>query len=565
MKQEKNKPFLLSLLFGAFILALGFRLIHLGSIPLSNSESEIALQALSIAEGLKTGISSHVAVLGLTSFAFYLTNASVFLARFWPAVFGAFIVLIPFLYRKQIGVWPAIGLSYFLAISPEMVATSRVVGSPMSALVFLLFAGGFLLKEKPLLFGVCLALGLMSGPGFWMGILIIGVSFLIIKLINRTYPTGILVFHRKDQLFYLAGLAFGLTLLVIGTGFFRSAFILSGTFEGLVEFTKGFNSSEVTPRYLLPLALLAYSIGPLVFGIWGSVRGILLNNKMDVFLVSWWIVGMVIIFTYPGSDPADLVWITLPLWFLSARVISQIFHLPTDRKWLMAISAIVVVIITTFILMALRSLLNYGVGQREQLNYLIAILGGLVFVVALILLLGFGWSKEVALSGLLIGIIVVMSAGLISISVKGTGLGSDNPKEIWYPHEPVLITRWMEKSIDQILDWNLRSNSTEGIIVSGFDSPGMRWALNNYDNVYFEPGLSPRSEPEILITSVEAEPEISNSYRGQDLVWSERIPWESMTPYQVLKWLVTRDAPVIGQEVILWVRTDLMPDAQFSP
>ena len=38
----------------AFLIAIGFRLIKLGAAPLTDSESQFALQALHIAQGKKT-------------------------------------------------------------------------------------------------------------------------------------------------------------------------------------------------------------------------------------------------------------------------------------------------------------------------------------------------------------------------------------------------------------------------------------------------------------------------------------------------------------------------------
>ena len=59
-------------------------------------------------------------------------------------------------------------------------------------------------------------------------------------------------------------------------------------------------------------------------------------------------------------------------------------------------------------------------------------------------------------------------------------------------------------------------------------------------------------------------PEIAGGYRGQDLVWESWPLWSQMDAFDYLSWLLTRDVPVVTENVIIWVRTDLMPDAQFS-
>jgi hypothetical protein len=60
-------------------------------------------------------------------------------------------------------------------------------------------------------------------------------------------------------------------------------------------------------------------------------------------------------------------------------------------------------------------------------------------------------------------------------------------------------------------------------------------------------------------------PEISSSYRGQDLVWSREILWNEMSAFDYLKWIITRDAPTASKEIILWARMDLMPDDRITP
>jgi len=47
------------------------------------------------------------------------------------------------------------------------------------------------------------------------------------------------------------------------------------------------------------------------------------------------------------------------------------------------------------------------------------------------------------------------------------------------------------------------------------------------------------------------------------LVWMREVPWQDLSPRQYLTWLVTRDVPTINTQLILWVRTDLMPSGQF--
>ena len=199
------------------------------------------------------------------------------------------------------------------------------------------------------------------------------------------------------------------------------------------------------------------------------------------------------------------------------------------------------------------------------MDTLIALIGGLVLIVVVLLLVNFGWREEVSLSGLLIGLLVVIVFTLTSLSVNTTSLGSDNLHNFWYPKQPQLSTEWLMVSIDRISDWNESGGGPVDIAVSDFETPGMAWILRGRKTTNFVPYLAPQSQSGIVITDDQSYPELINSYRGQDLVWSREVLCEEMTPFQYLNWLVTQKAPIRTRQIILWVRTDLMADDQFTP
>jgi hypothetical protein len=241
-----------------------------------------------------------------------------------------------------------------------------------------------------------------------------------------------------------------------------------------------------------------------------------------------------------------------------------VWQLPEGDRLVMTGTAVVVVIIFAFLLLTLRSVVNPGFVQDTLVLTVIALFGGFIILIALILLVTFGWSEEIAISGLLIGLSVVAIFGMIAGTTRSSGLSAEDTVQLWYPDEPQLSTRWLMTSIDRVLDWNKRRVEPLEIVVVDLSTPGMRWILQEYDDVAFVPYSPPASQPGIVISDIMTQPEISNSYRGQDLVWSRSVLWEEMSTMDYLKWLITREAPVADEEIIFWVRTDLMPDEQFS-
>ena len=561
--QKTNLP--LYLIFGAFTLALALRLIRLGGLPLGDLEASVALQALAVGRQGQATFGPFAAYVGLTGLDFYLFAAGNFMARFWFAFAGALVVFVPWLFRERIGHWPALLLAMVLAISPEMVGISRIIGSPMMAFVFLLLALGLFFKQKPILAGGSLALALMSGPGFWMGVVILGLAALIYRLILVDEPLLDRPELADGRSFWLRfGLSFGATLVVVGTGFFLAPANLSGIFAGLVAFLQGFAAPRTTSFVQIPLALVAYTVEALLLGIVGSIRAILVRDRLGIFLLIWWVVGLVFVLLYPAGGAVDIIWVTLPLWLLTVRTMFFAWRMPQDNRMIMILTTIFVVVIFAFLLLIFRGLVIPTLAQDLRINYLLALIGGSVLLIAVVLLVSYGWSQEVALPGLLMGLAIVFVVGLFALSVQSTGLAPERSWELWYPQEPQVTTVWLRGTIDDIEDWNTSGKGALEIVVSGFDHPSMRWLLRDEASVEFVSSAVPQSQPGILITTAQEIPEISNSYRGQDLVWYQQPLWSEMSAFDTLGWLLMRDVPTVTENVIIWVRTDLMPDAQFS-
>ncbi len=561
MKNVKKPDLHLLLLCVAFTVAITMRLIRLGAVPLTDREAVTALQALAVDRGAVVLFGPNMTYVGLTGLTFFIFNASNFWARFWPSIIGSLIVFVPYLFRDRVGQWPAIVSALVLAISPEMVGLSRIIGSPIIALVCLLLAVGFWMKKKPILTGAALALGLMGGPSFWVGCLIIGISFLISEWLFKASDALLISKMTEINGFLLPmAVSFAVALLVVGTGFYLAPFGLSGIFSGLVTFIRGFALPYPPTNLLLPLILTAYTFVAILLAIWGGLRGILMKDKLDMFLFVWWVFGLIFVLLYPGGTPADLVWVTLPVWILSARVVCFTWQVPDNGRFVLILTTVLVIVVSAFMSLTSRSFVRPGLSQTQQINYLIALAGGVVLLVAIFLLISYGWSGNVARAGFLIGFILVFSASLFAISINSTGLSHKISYTLWYPEEANLSPEWLLLSIDRVLTRNSKRVNPIEIAVSDLDTPGMQWVLRDYDPVHFVPYLAPQTQPGMLITNVQELPEIANSYRGQKLVWSKRAQWEEMRSFQYLNWLITREVPTRNTEILFWVRTDLMPD-----
>jgi predicted membrane-bound mannosyltransferase len=152
-----------------FLTALALRLVQLGRVPLLESEARWAFQAWQLAQKASIPVSTHVGYLTMTEGLFSLFEADNFLARLWPAFTGSLIVWMPYLIKKELNRIPALVLAGGLALDPTLIPVSRLAGSPMPALVFLALAVGALHTNRIPWFIFFVGLGLLSGPGFWVG------------------------------------------------------------------------------------------------------------------------------------------------------------------------------------------------------------------------------------------------------------------------------------------------------------------------------------------------------------------------------------------------------------
>ena len=165
----------------ALVLAAAWlRFLHLGVRPLGPEEAAQAWAAWRLTQGQEViGTGHSPLLLSLQYLTFLLTGAGDALARFWPALIGSGMVLLPYGLRRHLGRAGALAASFVLALSPTMVFFSRHASG------YILVAAGALAlfvslvnwldgKERWPVFGAAAAGAmLISGPGAWLAVLVL--------------------------------------------------------------------------------------------------------------------------------------------------------------------------------------------------------------------------------------------------------------------------------------------------------------------------------------------------------------------------------------------------------
>lgn len=312
-REKKTEILLFSL---AFVTAVLLRFLKLGAIPLGDSEAALALQALDLTKGNAAMITGQPGYVALTSVLFFIFSASDFWARFWPAVFGSLLVLIPLLFKPWIGNKPAILLTLLFAIEPGLVALSRTPGGEMMAITCSLAAIGFYLCRKELLAGISAGLALLGGTTFWPGILVLGITWAIIRFgLKQTIQPDETVDAASKRT--INNKTFIITAIVttglVGTVFITHPLVISGLGTSVAAYFQSWaNGGGVSIKVML-LGLFGTQFLAIPLAIWGVVGGSQKRNMLSLFLLFWFLLAMLLILVNPARQIMDWAWCLVPL------------------------------------------------------------------------------------------------------------------------------------------------------------------------------------------------------------------------------------------------------------
>lgn len=564
----------------ALAIAVGLRFLHLGAQPLSDFEADWALQALRVTQGLHPVIGPNPAYVHLSASLFYLFNASNFLARFWPALAGSALVLAPWFLRGRFGRIPMLVLAFGLAIDPGLVAMSRLAGGPMLAMACLVLAFVLWIAGRRALAGYFAGLALLSGSSIWFSLLGLAFAWAFTSVFEnkasaqraRTIggdesSAAPLIIEQRQKLTWqdLRGaLTWGLgTFLVVGTLFILSPKGLSAFAMSIVEFLRGWWTLSGVPAWRLLLALPAYEILPLGFGIAGLVRGVLMRDADSMRLGVWALVALVLALIHPGRQTGDLVWALLPLWTLASLELSHHFDFECRNLWELAGVTTLVVTLLVFGWLDLAGVTTMDLGTEQARMRLYLLIAVILLIGLSLILIGAGWSANAARLGGVWGGVLTMAAFTLAMSTGAAQFRQPLTAELWGPEPRTGRVDVLLKVADQISDLNTGYVSSLPLTILGVDSPALHWTFRDWQ-VQDAEALAPDANPELVISSID-QLSLAADYRGEALPLREAVDWGHATPSNWLKWFVYRQMPILQEKVILWVRSDLFLDSQGVP
>lgn len=554
-----------------FLLALFLRLFDLGKAPLSDIEAGWALQALQIAQPAAPAeleIGPQPLYVFLTGISFALFEPGNFLARFWPALCGALLVVTPFFFRRWLGRAPAILMAAGLALDPGITAIARQAGSPVMAVCLALFALGFFFAQKNTLAGIFAGLAFLSGPAIFTGILCAVLAWLASKrLVGVEAFSGEKTNATVTRQFLLSAAA---AIILVGSLFFRQSYGLSALGETLSSFITGLaRPSGVSAAQILAASIL-YQPFAWLFAIAGTLRWLFRRiytpekaSLAALFPILGAAIMMLFISLYPARTTGDLAWLHLFLWAVAARELSA-WLVIGDAPVISAIQAALLVLMFAMLWNILLS--NYQVTPETNFSWnaiRALVITGIIGLAGLTsILIAYGWSWQASRSGLVSGAILISLVYSTFVLWSASQLRTNSPLELLSPRQTTADTRLFSNTLQ---DLSLRNTGMPGLldIVSVVDKPSLRWVLRAYPQTRFAAAIPASETPAIIITPVQQDqPLVGTAYRGQDFPWTLTQGWQGALPENFLSWFTMRRAPITQEVLILWARTDLFPGGQ---
>jgi hypothetical protein len=542
----------------AFVLALAVRFIQLGALPLTDAEAAPALQALHIAQGLKPALDPHPFYILSTSVLFFIyAGGTNFLARFFPALVGSLLVLVPLLFVDE-RIKPRTGviLAFFLALDPGLVSLSRQAASPIFAVAFTLVTLGLLNKNKTSRAGIFAAFALLSGPALWLGTLGLGITWAIYQGLTARQKASAEVAPRPALNLKEFFTAFIATFIIAGSLFFIAPNGLSAAFASIPAFLSRWRiASEIPPTRMLGSLLVYQPLGVLLVII-ATARGWWVNSTRIIPLSIWSLVSLLLAIFLPAREMGDLAWVLIPFWAMAAIELTRNLDVFPDERKEVAGIALLAIFIWTFAWLDLGGI-TWTPANSPQYQLRFWLLLGAVFLLVLsLLLVAAGWSIRVAQLGGVWGLAIALGILGAAGTFGAAGWRGTAHPELWQPAYLPAQADLLEATVSDMSEWGVGNDNAAPVIIAGIDSPALEWLLREHQ-VTVANTLDVTSAPELVITTTQDNPALSSAYRGQDFTWRQTPSWNATQPKDWLRWLALREMPQSGETIILWARDDL--------
>lgn len=560
-------------------LALVLRMYALDLQPLAPAEAHQAWLAWQLTHGETIGGVRDVSplLLSLNRLLFGLTMGGDALARLWPALAGAVLVLLPYGLRAFLGRGAALAASFLLATSPLLVASARVVdGASLAALGVVIVLVGLARSLPPRS-----SVG-EHGAGPWpvwtgigAGLALASASAAVTGLLALAF--GALLFARREvedwsgqlrRLLQRAVWPAVLTFVLGATGLLLFWPGLGAAGDLLAQWVSHWQAPAGAPPLWWPLLVLVQREPFLVFGsiafvvLW-LVRASLPRSWVVRTLLLW--AGVALVVAVLGREPADLVQLVVPLCFLAGIALAalatwlrdQIAGGSTEPGWREEW-----IILTTSLVLMVTLLLYFTRWTYMPETPTSLLLGSLALLGLLLLLFvvssfWLGWRSVV---GVIVVFLLVVTGFAQLRGLWMSNFDGSVPRYLVEPYRTqsspdvrTLVTTLEERSARQYGD-------THRFHVEVADGPTRevwQWYLRLFEQVQVTMSPTSTGNPDAIITAFADEPQQPlPGTTGAPFVVTNHWTPAGLAGSDLFRWLLYTEAKTPPTQVqnILWLR-----------
>jgi hypothetical protein len=526
--------FVLILIFAAIL-----RFADLGVPPLSEFEARSTLAAHQLANQDADSLGDQPAYVLLTGPIFSLFSSSEATARLAPALFGLALVALPYFWRDVLGGKVALVLSGMLALDPGMVATSRLASGQIITISAALIALTAWRYSRPIVAGTFASVALLASPSVFIGLIAAVLALFTLQM--------------RPEFSSIRWKPFALTVIVVtvfgATWFLQTPDGVSGLGATLAAFFAKLTQTGIGIAEI-GLALLGYALPAVVFGVISAVNAWRQNNSVGKVVSVFALFALLLVLVIPGRQVIDLLWVTAALWVLAAMFIAQFLSVPKEYASVAFGELALILILGIFFGISLTKI-------AAGFDFTWVALGTFGLAVIATYLIGIGWSSDGAKYGVVWALLFFSALFLLSASSRFLRVETTDANDLWDAGPAAGSSRAIGETLQDlsVLSSGQLSQLTFDVQI---ENPAIAWELRNYRS----PTDVDKSTTDVIIAPIEsAETSEFADYRGQSFAIRVQRAWSGFPP-NLFAWLFYRQASTQTEEIILWARADLFPDAQ---
>ncbi len=580
---------------GILLAAFLLRLIALDTVPLTEHEAGQALQALAVSEGAADFTLTQPLYVLVTAGLFSFFDASVFLARLFPALAGFLLICLPLFFSDRLESRKKLLLLLLLAVDPATLAWGKTADALIPVLCLLGYAGLAFSRGKQTCGVILLALAMTGGERFWPAAAAIGICALVIAVFSRRQSADKV--PVRDSLTGIAGkrnllLLIGFWLL-FSVGLFGYPAGLNAVGQGLLRgfFPAPGHDFRSVGFFPWLWALFIYLGAGLIFFLFHFLSIIRLKNQAMLIQMSIVILfGLLLLVFRQGI--LVLPWLSLPVYYFAA---DGLFHRldtrPIGKDPFSLLGILIPPALGSFLFFRAAELLRMGDlslplsfqynGQlltapltRLQGYLIIMLISILIFGIFVPMLLNY-FSPGSIRPGIIRGCLIVVAVGTLTNTWAAAGLrtAGDRPAADRQRgrHELVLgsqINQAVSPLADLVHEIGVKQNGFEEGgegVVTVTDDPMLRWELRKNADVRFSRIFDIQTEnPSYVITEAAGSEASLPGYVGMPVDWKNVDDWRSYSAVDWLNWTLYRSTKDGLSSLHFWQRTDWLAGSVYQ-